>query len=180
LATTVAGFDSFAACIYNGFMQYVYWVIDKLLGGRPGPLHAPWRPAELYAGGIRAVVSLALEEPVEDLSAYGLEHLKVNFPPLFLFSAGMRKAFIHEALPAWTFIHERVAGGTPVMVHCHAGCDRSGVILAGYLVIYHNMLPEAAIAQVRAANSCAMQAPGYAEAVSLLHPGQIPDPKTLL
>lgn len=161
-------------------MQYVYWVIDKILAGRPGPVHAPWRPAELYAGGIRAVVSLAAEEPVDDLSGSGLEHYHAGFPPVFLFSVGMRKAFIHEALPVWEFIHACVKAGTPVMVHCHAGCDRTGSILAGYLVVYRNALPEAAIAQVRAANPFAMAAPGYAEAVSLLRPGQIPDPKTLL
>jgi hypothetical protein len=161
-------------------MQYVYWIIDKLLAGRPGPVRAPWRPAELYAGGIRTVVSLAAEELVEDLSVYGLEHLRFEFPPVFLFSAGMRKAFIHEALPVWEFIHARVEAGTPVMVHCYAGCDRTGLILAGYLVVYRNVLPEAAIARVRAANSCAMGAPGYEDAVSLLRPGQIPDPKTLL
>lgn len=161
-------------------MQYVYWVIEKTLAGRPGPVHAPWRPAELYAGGIRAIVSLAAEEPVDDLSEYGMEHYRAEFPPVFLFSVGMRKAFIHEALPVWHFIHKRVEAGTPVMVHCHAGCDRTGLILAGYLVVYRNVLPEAAIAQVRAANPSAMSAPGYEEAVSLLRPGRIPDPKTLL
>ena len=161
-------------------MQHVYWIIDKILAGRPGPVRVPWHPVELYAGGIRAIVSLAAEEPVEDLSEYGFEHLRAEFPPVFLFSLGMRKAFIHEALPVWEFIHKRVEAGTPVMVHCHAGCDRTGLILAGYLVVYRKALPEAAIAQVRAANPCAMTAPGYEEAVSLLRPGRIPDPKTLL
>ncbi|HOU14202.1 MAG TPA: dual specificity protein phosphatase family protein [Anaerolineae bacterium] len=161
-------------------MQHIYWILDRILAGRPGPVRAPWRPAEFYAGGIRAVVSLAAEEPVEDLREYGLEHFKAEFPPVFLFSVGMRKAFIHEALPVWNFIHPRLEAGTPVLVHCHAGCDRTGLILAGYLVIYRHLLPEAAIAQVRAANSCALGAPGYAEAVALLRPGQIPDPKTLL
>ena len=161
-------------------MKHIYWIIDKILGGRPGPVREPWDPQALYAGGIRTVVSLAGEEPVEDLSRYGLVHYQAAFPPVYLFSLGMRKAFIHQALPVWNFIHARVEAKTPVLVHCHAGADRTGLILAGYLVLYHLMSPEEAIAQVRALNPCAMAAPGYLEAVALMQPGQFPDPKTLL
>lgn len=161
-------------------MQHIYWVIEHILGGRPGPVRAPWDPRALYAGGIRAVVSLAAEEPVDDLSEYGLEHYRAAFPPVNLFSVGMRKAFIHEALPVWAFIHTRVAAATPVIVHCHAGADRTGLILAGYLVLYHLVPPAEAIARVQTANPFAMAAPGYAETVHLLRPGQFPDPKTLL
>ncbi len=161
-------------------MQYIYWVIENWLAGRPGPVRAPWDPAELYAGGFRAVVSLAAEEPIDDLSAYGLEHYRAAFPPLNLFSVGMRKAFIYEALPVWEFIHTRLEAGKPVLVHCHAGADRTGLILAGYLVVYRAIPPEVAIAQLRQANPSAMAAPGYAETVSLLRPGQIPDRRTLL
>ncbi len=161
-------------------MQYVYWVIENLLAGRPGPVMAPWQPAEFYAAGIRVIISLAEEEPVDDLSSYGFEHLQAKFPPLLLHSIGMRKAFIHEALPVWEFMHARLEAGKPVMVHCHAGADRTGLILAGYMVLYRNIQPEAAIAQLRALNSAALSAPGYAEAVALLQPGRLPDPRTLL
>ncbi|MEJ5310667.1 MAG: dual specificity protein phosphatase family protein [Anaerolineae bacterium] len=161
-------------------MQHIYWIIEKRLGGRPGPVREPWDPQALYAGGIRTVVSLAAEEAVEDLSHYGLEHYRAAFPPVYLFSPGMRKAFIYQALPVWKFIHAQIEAGKPVLVHCHAGADRTGAILAGYLVLYRLMSPEEAIFQVRAANPCAMAAPGYLETVMLLQPGQFPDPKTLL
>ena len=161
-------------------MQHVYWIIDRLLAGRPGPVREPWDPRALYAGGIRAVVSLAAEEAVEELSPYGLEHYRAAFPPVFLFSHGMRKAFIYQALPVWEFIHTRIEAGKPALIHCHAGADRTGAILAGYLVLYHLASPEEAIIRVQTANPCAMAAPGYIEAVILLQPGQFPDPKTLL
>ena len=161
-------------------MRHVYWVIDKILGGRPGPVREPWDPQALYAGGIRTVVSLAAEEPVDDLSQYGLEHYRAAFPPVYLFSVGMRKAFIHEALPVWAFIHARIEAATPLLVHCHAGADRTGLILAGYLVLYHRVSPEEAVVRVQAVNPSAMAAPGYSEAVTLLKPGRFPDPKTLL
>ena len=161
-------------------MRYVYWIIENKLAGRPGPVRAPWDPRALYAGGIRVIVSLAADEPVEDMTMYGFEHYQATFPPVFLNSVGMQKAFIHEALPVWAFIQKRIEAATPVMVHCHAGADRTGLILAGYLVVYHGVEPDNAVATVRAANQFALSAPGYEAAVGLLKPGQLPDPKTLL
>jgi protein-tyrosine phosphatase len=161
-------------------MQHVYWVIEKRLAGRPGPTRFPWDPAELYTAGFRVVISLATEVGVDDLTTYGLTHYRADFPPLSLFSVGMRKAFIHQALPVWAFIHEQLEAESPTLVHCFAGKDRTGAILAGYLVVYGGLTPEAAIQKVRAVNPEAMTAPGFEDAIRLLQPGTLPDPKTLL
>lgn len=161
-------------------MDYIYWVIKGKLAGRPGPTRQPWDPAALYAGGIRVVVSLAAEVEVPDLTVYGLEHYRAHLPPVLLLTKGMRKAFIHEALPVWEYIHQQIEADRPTLVHCHAGKDRTGVVLAGYLVIYRGMTPEEAVTALHEANPIAMSAPGYEAAVSLLHPNQIPDPQGLL
>ncbi len=161
-------------------MRYTYWIIEGLLAGRPGPVAQPWSPEELYAGGIRAIVSLPEEEPVADLSAYGFIHYHGRFPPVMLFSRGMRKAFIHQSLPVLDFIHQQITSGNPTLIHCHAGKDRTGVILAGYLITYHHISPAEALERVRAAQPDSMTAEGYAEALELLTPGVLPDPRTLL
>ncbi|MGC9467995.1 MAG: tyrosine-protein phosphatase [Anaerolineae bacterium] len=161
-------------------MRYVYWIIDRLLAGRPGPSRHPWDPAELYAGGIRTIVSLAAEEAIDDLVDYGFTHYQAEFPPVRLFSKGMRKAFIHQALPVWRFIHAQLEAGMPTLVHCYEGKDRTGVILAGYLIIYREVAPAQAVARVRAANPAAMTAEGYEEVVELLEPGVMPDAGRLL
>ncbi len=161
-------------------MRYVYWVIDRMLAGRPGPELRPWDPAELYAGGIRVVISLSAEEPVDDLTPYGLVHYRAEFPPVKLYSRGMRKAFVYQALPVWAFIHQQMKAGQPTLVHCHAGQDRTGAILAGYLITYQNQSPEQALEQVRSVKPAAMTAEGYADVLKLLEAGTTPDPKTLL
>ncbi|MBN1262417.1 MAG: dual specificity protein phosphatase family protein [Anaerolineae bacterium] len=161
-------------------MQHVYWVIDGQLAGRPGPQLHPWIPSELYAGGIRAIVSLHKENNIEDLTVEGFVHHRAAFPPLLLTSKGLQKAFIHEALPIWEFIARQIETGKPTLVHCYAGKDRTGAILAGFLVVYRGLTPEAAIQHLRLLKSDAMEAPGYEAAVRLLHPGQIPDRRTLL
>jgi hypothetical protein len=161
-------------------MEYVYWVLDRLLAGRPGPVLQPWRPAELYAGGLRTVISLAAEEVVEDLGPYGFTHYRANFPPVILYSRGMRKAFIYQALPVWAFIHEQLGKGMPTLVHCHAGQDRTGALLAGYLIVYRGETPGRALQRLREVKPSAMVAEGFAEVLELLKPGQIPDHRMLL
>lgn len=161
-------------------MQHVYWVIEGLLAGRPGPVLEPWDPAALYAGGIRAVISLAAEEAPEDLAPYGLDHYRMEFPPVTLYSNGMRRAFIYQALPVWRLIDGQLARGNPTLVHCHAGQDRTGAILAGYLIAYKGETPSRALERIREVKPAAMTAEGYAEVLELLKPGQIPDPRRLL
>jgi len=134
----------------------------------------------LYAGGIRVVVTLASEEEMGDLTQYGLEHLRADFPPVLLFSPGMRKAFIHESLPVWAYLHRQVLAKRPTLVHCFEGKDRTGALLAGYLVVYQKVMPEVAVRTLRLANPDAMTAQGYEDAVHLLQPGIIPDRTSLL
>ena len=161
-------------------MEHVYWVWNKLLGGRPGPTRAPWDPKALYAGGVRVVISLATEVPVGDLAAYGLTHYRMTFPPVLLFSEGMRKAFIHQALPVWGLIHQQVQAERPTVVHCYAGQDRTGAILGGYLIVYQGLNPAEAHQRVLDANPGALVKEGYAEVLDLLEPNVHPDPRTLL
>ncbi|MGC9349144.1 MAG: tyrosine-protein phosphatase [Anaerolineae bacterium] len=146
-------------------MHEVYWVIPGLLAGRCGPDKVPWDPAQLYAGGIRVVVTAASEVPVEDLARFNLLHRRVRMTPLpWLWRRGQRRLVrqAHRILP---FVHRKLEAGLPTLVHCHDGDDRTGVVLSGYLVTYLGMIPEQAVAQVRRANPRAMKMPGYARAV---------------
>jgi protein tyrosine/serine phosphatase len=161
-------------------MQHVYWVIDRLLAGRPGPVFAPWDPQALYESGIRTVISLSSEEPVEDLTPFGIEHHCPDFPPVALFSIGMRKAFIYQAIPVWRLIHAQLRAHRPTLVHCHHGQDRTGAILAGYLITHRGMAPDAALAHLRAVKPLAMAAKGYDRVLDLLEPGSLPDRRKLL
>ncbi len=161
-------------------MEHVYWVWKRLLGGRPGPTRVPWDPAALYKGGVRVIISLATEVEVADLSPYDLDHYRVDFPPVKLFSRGMRKAFIYQALPVWRLIHAQVEAERPTIVHCYAGQDRTGAVLGGYLIVYQGLMPDEARQRVRKANPDAMIEEGYAEVLDLLEPHVHPDPRTLL
>ncbi len=152
-------------------MHYVYWVFKddqypkRKLGGRCGPSRIPWDPAALYKGGIRTVITVASEVRVGDLASYGLLHRRMRFPPLPFMLPPSQKVFVQRAIPMLAFIHQQLEAQRPTLVHCHDGDDRTGIILAAYLVVYQGLKPKTAICHIRAANPSAMKMPGYATTV---------------
>jgi protein-tyrosine phosphatase len=144
-------------------MEHVFWLIDGVLGGRPGPVKAPWRPEELHAGAVRSVVSLNREAAGEELVAAGLVHHAQPLPPILPVTGVLQDVLLHgleEVLPR---VHEEVSAGRATVIHCHAGKDRTGLALVAYLVRYEGIEIEEAIARVRAVRPIAMSAPGYEE-----------------
>lgn len=147
-------------------MDHLYWVIDKELAGRPGPQLHPWTARELVQAGIGAVVSLAGPVRTGDLRGAGIKILPVHQPMVLLCSEVERERFL-EVMPIVTdFIDRCRAERRGVLVHCYYGCDRTGAVLACYLVANLGLTPDQAIARVRAANPQALAAQGYAECVS--------------
>jgi hypothetical protein len=147
-------------------VEHIYWVIERELAGRPGPqLHA-WTARELIQSGIGAVVSLAGPVRTSDLRQAGIKILPVHQPMILLSSEIERERFL-EVMPIVTdFIDRCRAEQRGVLVHCHYGCDRTGAVLACYLLAKLGITPEEAIARVRAANPLALAADGYAESVT--------------
>jgi hypothetical protein len=136
-------------------MEHVFWVIDGLLGGRPGPVTAPWRAEQLRGGAVQVVVSLNREADGEELAAAGL------VPPILPVTGALQDVLLHgleEVLPR---VHEEVAAGRATVIHCHEGKDRTGLALVAYLVRYEGAEIGDAIARVRAVRPIAMSAPGY-------------------
>jgi protein-tyrosine phosphatase len=146
-------------------LKRIYWVIPGLLAGRCGPDKVPWNPADLYASGLRTIVTVATEVPVGDVASYGLLHRRVRARPLPWLWRGGQRRLARRLIEPLAFIHGQVRAGRPTLVHCHDGDDRTGVTLSGYLVVYEGLDPDAAVRRVRRHNPRAMKMPGYARAV---------------
>lgn len=149
-------------------MRMVYWIEEGSLGGRCGPACAPWQPGELFASGVGGVVSLDAEGVDERcLRKVGLEHLPLYQPMILLHDEQSRREFIRRVTPAFDFIDRIRERGAAVVVHCHYGCDRTGALLACYLMARTGCDAESAVGRVRAAQPMALQAWGYHEAIDL-------------
>ncbi len=151
-------------------MRAVYWVIPGLLAGRSGPRKVGWDLAELWAGGLRTIVSLAGADGAA-IRAAGLRHYQAPLPGGLAFLPPLRRWLVRRMVPVVDFIAAEVAAGRPTLVHCYAGKDRTGAVLAGYLVRYHDLSPDEAIRLVRQANPRAMTAPGFAQLPGLFGEG---------
>jgi protein-tyrosine phosphatase len=71
--------------------------------------------------------------------------------------------FVYQRLvpEALSFIRHQLVDRIPTLVHCHAGGDRTGVVLACYLSTYMGMEPSEAVESLRAIKPTILSAQGY-------------------
>ncbi|MDH3759622.1 MAG: dual specificity protein phosphatase family protein [Gammaproteobacteria bacterium] len=144
-------------------MKHIFGLRPNLIAGRSGPNLDPWKPAELAAAGIGAVLSVndAASVYSDDLSKAGIESacfpLADNAPPRvgdFEHCLAMLPAALDYLLAVMT------KGKTP-LVHCTAGKDRTGLTMCHYLCQCEGFHPRAAIDEVRRVRPIALSASGY-------------------
>ena len=148
-------------------MKSVFWLVQDSIGGRAGPLLEPWSVAELRAGGFEAVINLS-EHP-SDVAAFDAEGIESVWIPLPTDVPPTREARERcvEALPlACAFVTAQIAQRRRVLVHCFAGKDRTGMLLATLLAKTESLSAPAAIERVRRVRPLALSAPGW-EALAL-------------
>ena len=142
-------------------MEHVYWVIEVLLAGRPGPVEFSWDLEALRAAGLRVIVSLNTEPDPTEIAAAGLRHYSLPMTPALPVVAPLQNLLLQQLEPVLTVVHAEVSAGQPTLVHCHAGKDRTGLALVAYLVRHRGLDVNEALARVRAVKPTALSAPGY-------------------
>src|SRR5581483_5418017 len=127
-------------------MKSVFWLIRDSVAGRPGPQWVPWSLTELRAAGFAAVLNLS-EHP-SDLGAFeavGIETIWVPLPTDIPPTKESQERCV-EALPrAFAFVSKQMSQGRKVLVHCHAGRDRTGILLAIVIAKTESLTAQAAI-----------------------------------
>ena len=148
-------------------MNKIYWIEKGRLAGRCGPSVAPLDMNALKRAGFSNLVSLDAEEYKRigtgpEGPDVKLIHLTNSIPP-----KPIEKEIFAVRLPqAVDHVVEIVSKNEgPVLVHCHAGNDRTGGVLTGYLCLTANLTPRRALARVREANPDAISAKGYEEMI---------------
>jgi len=145
----------------------VYWVVPHLLAGRAGPEIAPWDLTELREAGFRTIVSLV---PVDGdpIRAAGFRHLLVPLNGGLAFLPPMRRRLIRQIIPIVDFVAEELAAGRPTLVHCRKGNDRTGAVLAGYLIRHQGLSPDEAIRRLLAVRRTALRSLGFKKLVQMM------------
>ena len=141
-------------------MRDYYWIIPGLLAGRPGPRMLPWNLEALWEEGFRSIVSLIRADRAS-IEQAGFRHCYSPMMGAFTILPFWRRWLAQKMLPIVDFIAGELAAGRPTLVHCQMGKDRTGAVLAGYLVRYCGFSPQAAFERLRQVNPRAMTAPGF-------------------
>jgi protein-tyrosine phosphatase len=143
-------------------MKSVFWLIRDSIGGRPGPHLEPWSITELRAAGFDAVINLS-EHP-SDFGAFEAAGMEASWVPLPTDVPPTKESEEQcvAALPrAFAFVSAQMLKGRRVLVHCHAGKDRTGMLLAVIVAKKEGIPARAAIQRVREVRPLAITAPGW-------------------
>jgi protein-tyrosine phosphatase len=116
---------------------------------------------DLRAAGVQVIVSLNTEPDPAEIEAAGLQHHSLPQTATLPVLAPLQDRLLRGVEEVLPVIHAEVRAGRPTLVHCHAGKDRTGLVMVAYLVRYHGLDVEEAIERVRAVQPIAMTAPGY-------------------
>ncbi len=144
-------------------MKHLFWVVPNVLAGRPGPNLEPWDEGDLYAGGIRAVLSVNSGDDVSEreLARAGIEYacipLSANAPP----RRGDDKICRRRLVKQFAFVAAHIDRDSPVLVHCRHGRDRTGLFFAYFLMKQNDVRPKKAIAALKHIRPTALTAPGW-------------------
>lgn len=143
-------------------MKYVYWLKEGTIAGRCGPDLKSWSLEEISSSGFSAILSVNDGEGVHEtlIKELQMEYANIpmsnNIPP----GEGDRELCLDHLPLAMQFISWNVNKG-PVLVHCRSGKDRTGMVLAAYLVKFEGYNAKAAMDAVIAKNPIAFSAEGW-------------------
>lgn len=96
-----------------------------------------------------------------EIHRHGFAHLLLPLPDSIPPSEEDFRVYRRQLPRALAFIERHVTAGIPTLVHCHAGKDRTGVVLVCYLCICERKSPSEAIRGLRAVKPSLLSAEGY-------------------
>ncbi len=145
-------------------MEHVFWLKEGKVAGRSGPNTNVWDLNEFKASGFAAILSVNDGEAVHESMVSNLGIVYSNIP--MSSNAPARdgdKEFCLENIPkAMDFIRENLMTG-PVLIHCRSGKDRTGMVMAAYLIEFEGYNAKEAMDKVIAVRPIAFSADGWME-----------------
>ncbi|MFX1416010.1 MAG: protein-tyrosine phosphatase family protein [Promethearchaeota archaeon] len=132
---------------------------------RPGKLWGSALPEtrkdleEIADAGIKVVISLESRFGFPDFSGLELEQHHITIPDFGIPSPDNVREFVK-------IVKDSLNQGKPVLVHCLAGCGRTGTMLAlAEVYLYESADGRSAIDRVRESRPCAIETDGQEEVI---------------
>jgi protein-tyrosine phosphatase len=145
-------------------LQHIFWLKKGKIAGRSGPNTNAWDLKEIRASGFSAILSVNNGEAVHEsmLSNLGIAYSNIPMSPNAPAREGDREICLENIPKAMDFIGENLAIG-PVLIHCRSGKDRTGMVMAAYLIEFEGYNAKPAMDKVIAVRPIAFSAEGWME-----------------
>ena len=145
-------------------MREVFWLEKNRIAGRCGPVEIGWSLPELKAGGIDSILTLGegVCHPGE-IAAEGMNHRIVPLPETVPPAPGDEDRCISLLPSGLAFILMELGRDRTVLIHCHAGKDRTCLMMAYFLTTTYGESTEQTMTAVRKIRSVAFESTGWAE-----------------
>ncbi|MBD3159565.1 MAG: hypothetical protein GF309_12300 [Candidatus Lokiarchaeota archaeon] len=132
---------------------------------KPGRIYGGSLPQErdlirIRESDIDVVVSLETDYPLPDFEGYGLEHYELPLQEFGIPSDDNVTRFIR-------LLKDAFSQGKTVLVHCFAGCGRTGTMLAlAELYLFEEDTATGAMKKVRSIRPCAIETTGQENVIA--------------
>ncbi len=145
-------------------MEHVFWLKEGIIAGRTGPDLNPWNLDKIKARGFSAILSVNSGEAVHEtlISNLGIRYSRIPMSSNAPVKEGDEELCLRNLPKAMRFINDNLAHG-PVLVHCRSGKDRTGMVLAAYLVSFEGDSVKDAMNKVLSVRPVAFSAEGWLE-----------------
>lgn len=153
-----------AFALQDSMDKLTYAVEPGLLFGRPGPNKSRWDLDALKRRGLAVVVSLVHIEDPKVVARAGLKHYVIPFEDRLYLPYKTANGFVIEIFDRFDAVLDfHLPKGQAVLVHCNSGKDRTGLLLAYYLVSRKGISAKRALKTLRRLKPDALSASGYEE-----------------
>ena len=134
------------------------------MAGRTGPNKDPWNLSEIKSLGFSAILSVNFGEEVDEalVKSSGLNYANIPMSPNAPVKSGDMEFCLSNLPKAVSFIEEHVKSGS-VLVHCHSGKDRTGMVMSAYLMASENLSVKEAMQNIFDVRPIAFSAEGWIE-----------------
>lgn len=145
-------------------MNHIFWLRKRLIAGRPGPDKQPWKLELLRDAGISAILSVNNGEGCHQtlMKDLGIRYANIPMSANAPVKQGDKEMCLRNLPKALDFICSSQSSGV-VLINCHSGKDRTGVVMAAYLVAVEKLTVKQAMEEVLSVRSIAFSAEGWME-----------------
>ena len=143
-------------------MEHVFWLRKGKIAGRSGPNTNMWDLNEIKSNGITSILSVNNGDAVHEsmLSNLGMAYSNIPMSSNAPVREGDKELCLINLPKAMKFIRENILNG-PVLIHCRSGKDRTGMVMAAYLIEFESYNVEKAMEEVISARPIAFSAEGW-------------------